>query len=128
MRHHQARLGQPFVAIQNQIEVQCSRGPGRRPPAPILALDLQQPVEQCSRRQTRVADDDAIQVARLVANADRCGVEPTGSSEIGEVRAETADREGEMGLAIAEIAPERDRDRGRRRYCPVQRAPMTMPL
>ena len=44
------------------------------------------------------------------------------------MRAEPADREGEMGFAIAEIAPERDRDRGSRRYCPVQRAPMTMPL
>ena len=128
MRHLQARLGQPLVPIQNQVEIQCPGGARRRPLSPILALDRQQPVQQCSRRQTRVADDDAIQVARLVANADRCGVEPTGSAEIGEVRAETADREGEMGFAIAEIAPERDRDRGRRRYCPVQRAPMTMPL
>ena len=128
MRHHQARLGQPFVAIQNQIEVQCSRGPGRRPPAPILALDLQQPVQQRSRRQAGVADDDPIQVARLIADADRRGVEPGGATEVGKQAGQPVDREGEMRFAIAEIAPEGDRDRGARRYCPVQRAPMTMPL
>ena len=128
MRHHQARLGQPFVPIQNQIEIQRSRGPWGRPPAPILTLDFQQPVEQRPRRQARVADDDPIQVAGLIADADRSGVEPGGATEVGKQAGQSVDREGEMRFAIAEIAPECDRDRGARRYCPVQRAPMTMPL
>ena len=128
MRHHQARLGQPFVPIQNQIEIQRSRGPGGRPLTPLLALDFQQPVQQGSRRQAGVADDDPIQVARLIADADRSGVEPGGATEVGKQAGQSVDRQGEMRFTIAEIAPECDRDRGARRYCPVQRAPMTMPL
>ena len=116
MRHHQARLGQPFVPIQNQIEIQRPRGPGRRPPPPILALDFQQPVQQRSRRQAGVADDDPIQVAGLIADADRSGVEPGGATEVGKQAGQPVDREGEMRFAIAEIAPEGDRDRGARRY------------
>ena len=128
MRHFQARLGQPLVPIENQIEIQCPGGARRRPPPPILTLDLQQHVQQRSRRQAGVADDDPIQVARLIADVDRGGVEPGGAAEVDKQAGQSVDRKGEMGFAIAEIAPEGDRDRGPRRYCPVQRAPMTMPL
>lgn len=116
MRHHQARLGQPFVPIQNHIEIQRPRGPGRRPPPPILALDFQQPVQQRSRRQAGVADDDPIQVAGLIADSDRSGVEPGGATKVGKQTGQSVDRKGEMRFAIAEITPEGDRDRGARRY------------
>jgi len=116
MRHHQARLGQPFVPIQNQIEIQRSRGPGRRAPPPILTLDLQQPVQQRSRRQAGVADHDPIQVAGLIADADRSSVEPAGATKVGKQAGQSVDRKGEMCFAIAEIAPEGDRNRGARRY------------
>ena len=127
MRHDQAGLRPPLTSIQNQVEVQRPGGSGRRPLPPAFPLNLQQSIQQRARRQAGLADDDAVQVSGLLADADGRRVEPGGLTEIGESRRQAADGKGEVSFAVTEVAPQGDRDRGLR-YWPVQRAPMTTPV
>lgn len=127
MRHDQAGFDPALTPIQNQVEIQRPGSPGRRPLTAALPFNLQQPVQQRPRRQARVTDDDAIQVAWLIADANRRRVEPGGLTEIGENRSQAANGKSEVSFAITEVAAQGDRDRSLRGYCPVQRAPMTTP-
>ena len=125
MRHHQSGFRQALVAVENQIEIERSRRAGGGAHAAVLPFDCQQPIQQWPRRQVRLADDHAVQVARLRADADRRGIERRGLAEVREKGGELTDGKCEVGLAIAEIAAERDGDRGR--DYSTQRAPMTAP-
>jgi hypothetical protein len=131
MRHHEAGFIPPLSPIQDQVKIECPGRPRRRPFAPVFALNLQQPFEQLTGRQPRVANHDPVQKARLLTHANGGGVVPTRVTEVVENAGQAADGEGEVGFAIAEVAAQGDRDanacRGLRGYCPVQRAPMTTP-
>jgi hypothetical protein len=128
MRHHQARFVHPGAAIQNQVEVEGARRARRRSFTPILPFNVEQPIQQRAGRQAGLTHDDAVQVAWLFADADWRRVVPRGVPEVREDRGQAADGEGEVRLAIAEVAAQGDRDGGRRGYSPVQRSAMTTPL
>jgi hypothetical protein len=125
MRDDQSRLVNPRAPIQNQIQVERARGAFERACPASLALDAQQRVQHGARRQVRLPHDDAVQEARLVADAHGRRVVPGGLSKIGEDPAELPDREVEVGVALAQVAAERDRDRDR--GYSTQRVPRTTP-
>ena len=125
MRHHQSRFGHALVAVQNQIEIERSGRAGAGAHPAVLPFDFQQPIQYLPRRQAGVADHHAVQVARLRADADRRGIERRGLAEVREKGGQLADGECQVGLAVAEIAAERDGDRGR--DYSTQRVPMTAP-
>ncbi len=65
------------IPEQNQVEIERARRHRRRPRPPGCLLDRQQAIEQLARAERGLADDDAIQVARLVGeHADRRRVVP----------------------------------------------------
>jgi len=114
MRDDEARLVHARLAVQDQIQIQ---GPGRARPWPLpaeRALDLEQAVQHRAGRQVGTADGHTIQEPRLIADADRRGLDPGRMPEVGEEFAEAADAEGERRLAVADVAAERDGDAGGR--------------
>jgi hypothetical protein len=70
----------------------------------VLPLNRQQGVQEGSRGQFRVADDDTVQVTGLLADANGRGVIPGGLTKIAENGGQPADRKGEVSFAIAEVA------------------------
>ena len=84
MRHYQSGFRHALVAVENQIEIERSRRAGSGAYAAVLPFDCHQPIQQLSRRQVRFADDHAVQVARLRAEADGRGIERGGLAEVRE--------------------------------------------
>ncbi len=125
MRHHEAGFGDPFTAVKNQIQIQRSWGAWHRAISAVFSLDVQERVEQRPGAEGRLTHHDSVQKARLIAHAYWRGLDPRGVTEIGENRCQPADAERQVAFAIAQIAPQRDRNRGRR-YS-TQRVPITIP-
>src|SRR5574338_600485 len=80
MRHHQARLVDDRLAMQQQVEIHGTRRQVPGPRAPTFMLDRQQGVEQRARRQGGVHRDHCVDVVRVVVgHAHRRGVVERGA-------------------------------------------------
>src|SRR5438552_6680521 len=105
MRDHEAGFGELLVAVEQQVEVDRARpvaGPLARPPQ--CALDLEQAVEEDTRRLDGLELGDGVEEARLVGIAPRLRLEQRGDTRGAEELQRSADRR----LAVAEVGPEPD--------------------
>ena len=76
VRHLEARLRDPLVAPQQQVEVDRPRPPARPDPLPAEApLDVEQMRQERPRRQRGLDLCGRVQERRLVAEAPRLGLE-----------------------------------------------------
>ena len=110
VRHAQPRLVDRICAVQNQIEVERARGARKRPLAASSALDLQEDVQEVARRERGRASRSAVEKRPLRPNPDGFGLVPAGDREIRELRPQPIDGKRKVGLPIADVGAERDRD------------------
>ena len=83
------------------------------------AFAWREQVQQRVRGQGGLPHHHPVQEARLVAHAHGRRVVPGGVPEVGERGAEPRHAKGEMRLAVAQVAAERDRDAGRGLFHPA---------
>lgn len=66
MRHLKARLVDHFVAEDQQVQIERPRRARVRALTTALAFDLEQQIDQTAGVQGGVADEDRIQIVRLI--------------------------------------------------------------
>ena len=126
MRHDEIRRFDDVVAVQNQIQVE---GPRRTRVGPLAAkslLDVEQRDEQISRGQASSPPPPPRSESRLFADADRRRVVKARRPQRVDEGAQRFERGAQIAVAIAEIAPECDGDRGNGLYS-CQRVGRTAP-
>ena len=112
MRDGEPRLGDPVVAVEQQVEVERAGAVRRRGRAvtPEPPLQLEQGVEQLARRQLGLERDRAVEKARLLERTDRRGVAKRGDRDDARPRQrpEAADGSPQRPLAVTEVRAEPD--------------------
>ena len=95
MRHLEPRLVRDGVAEQDQVQIERPGSAPERADTPVLRFDLQQQVEQLSRRERGFADERGVQVERLrfQALSFRLGFDEIGEDWRREMRREPIRRE-----------------------------------
>jgi DUF4097 and DUF4098 domain-containing protein YvlB len=130
--HHQPRLVDHRIPIENQIEIEragCIRAGRPQPIAAPLLFDAEQDIEQLARRQQRSANRRGVEEQRLwTADAERRGLDVARHFELANHSLQAGDRMVEMPHSIPEVAAECDgNERVRRTFYSSQRLGSTSP-
>src|SRR5262249_39833630 len=111
MRDFQPRLTEHRRSKQDEIEIQAARGTGVWSRAPGRLLDVLKGAKQIANVARRLANGGSIQERRLdVRHVHGLGFDRRRHSKVREQPSETFVSECEMGVTVAEIRAERDRD------------------
>ena len=112
MRYGEIRRVDDVVSVKNQIEIERPRRARIGAFAAEPLLDAEQHGKQIVRRQRGLSNRRGVEKRRLIADADRCRVIEAGRSNLLDEGMERVERRTQVAVAIAEIAPEGDRDAG----------------
>src|SRR5215218_1158979 len=114
MRHGQPRLADDRISVKDEVEVERAWRTLERALASSVVLDRQERMQELAWTQSRRASRRAVQEYRLRADAHRVGVDESGNTDVLDERTQAFEREPEVGSAIAQVAPEGNRDGDRR--------------
>src|SRR4051812_4487676 len=105
MRHHEPRLVDRLVAVEQEVEVDRPWPPPRPDAFPTeAALDVEQVVEQAARREGGLDLGDRVQEPRLLLVAPRLGLAQRREAR----RADQLGRATDQRLPVAQIRAETD--------------------
>src|SRR5262245_42640817 len=115
MRDLEPGLAHDGVAEQDQIQVECAGCAFEWPGATVLRLDGQQQIEQLSRRERGLTDQDSVEIEglRLQSLAFGFSLDEIGKKWRREVWGERIGCKGNRGAAIAHVAAKRNDGAGR---------------
>src|SRR3954468_986860 len=100
-----------FVAIENQVEIDRSRGAGMRPRTSELLLDVEHLRQQFARGKRGRSGSRGIDHTPLrPRHVDGLGLEEARDTNVGNERREARDRVLQVLLAIADVTAEGNRD------------------
>ena len=130
MRHLQIGFVDHLVTKQHQIQIERTRRAGVRTLAPAFALDLDQQGQELASVECRFADEDCVQIVRLVCgvrDAFRLGFDEVGDRQRRDEWGEAIGGEKNRRAAIADVAAQGDRDTVRGQVYSTQRVGSTTP-
>ena len=110
MRHDETRLVDHFVAVQNQIEIEGSRRTRIRSRPAKITFDGKKPIEELTCPEIDIAYYRAIEDRRLPFFADVIGLVKRRDPHVLYERGQRGNGPEQVGLPIAYVAAERDRD------------------
>lgn len=113
MRDDEPQLLDDVIAVENQIEVERTRRARVRAFAAQPSFDIEQRREEGGRRQRGVSDRGGVQESRLLPHAKGVGLVEGRHTQMRERGGECRDGLAQVPLAVTEIAPQGDGNRGR---------------
>ena len=110
MRDNEISRIDDVVIVQDQIQIERTRGTRKRSLAAQSLLDVEQSDEQIVGRQRRLPCGGGVEEDGLVADPDGSGVVKTRDAKRLDEWAQRIERGAQIGFAIADVATKRDRD------------------
>ena len=110
MRHDEISRIDDVVVVQDQIQIERTRGTWKRSLAAQSLLDVEQSDEQIVRRERRLPYCRRVEEGCLLADADGSRVVKTRDAKRLDEWAQRIERGAQIGFAMADVAAKRDRD------------------
>ena len=110
MRDNEISRIDDVVVVQDQIQIERTRGTRKRSLAAQSLLDVEQSDEQIVGRQRRLPYCGGVEEDGLVADADGSGVVKTRDAKRLDEWAQRIERGAQIGFAMPDVAAKRDRD------------------
>jgi hypothetical protein len=120
MRYDEISRIDDVVVVQDQIQIERTRGTRKRSLAAQSLLDVEQSDEQIVGRQRRLPYCGGVEEDGLVAHADGSGVVKTRDAKRLDGWAQRIECGAQIGVAIADVAAKRDRDPDDRLLLPAR--------
>jgi len=110
MRDNEISRIDDVVVVQDQIQIERTRGTRKRSLAAQSLLDVEQSDEQIVRRERRLPYCRRVEEGWLLADADGSRVVKTRDAKRLDEWAQRVECGAQIGFAVADVAAERDRD------------------
>ena len=120
MRDNEISRIDDVVVVQDQIQIERTRGTRKRSLAAQSLLDVEQSDEQIVGRQRRLPYCGGVEEDGLVADADGSGVVKTRDAKRLDGWVHRIECGAQIGVAIADVAAKRDRDPDDRLLLPAR--------